>query len=603
MNISEFVPHGVCFLWNGQLIALSVVSDALIGLSYFSIPVALLIAAQHRKDIPIRPLLVLFGLFILFCGTGHVLDIITIWHPIYWIKGWWNLGTAITSVATALVLVPKVRDYVRMPEDHAALRVEAAELLRYSSLLKSVLESVSEGIINISATNRVALANPAARRIVGPRWSALLDGGKITDEFIAEWMGATSGPRRTPEGLLVETYTTDVPGHGRLLVLKDVTISHRVDEERLRLQRIIANMRQGFCIVALDTGTIVDTNRAFEEMLGYGAGELVGQPVEVINAGTPEERHRIFESIRLAGERDGFWEGEVKNRRKNGGDFISYARVTHQREGAGYLSSVQVDITHEKAMRAEKEALQVSLLQAQKLQSLGILAGGVAHDFNNLLTGILGNASLAIDSLPAADPVRPMLADVIGATERAAELTRQLLAYSGRGRFVLKPVDLSGLVEGIAGLAGLSVPRLVTLRYELAPHLPKVTADRSQLQQLIMSLIVNGAEAIGEGGGQITISTGTRTVGPDELRAPWAGSDPLSAGEYVWIEVTDTGSGMDEVTQTKIFDPFFTTKFTGRGLGLAAALGVAKGHGGTISVSSAPGQGSSFRVLLPIKAG
>jgi signal transduction histidine kinase len=264
---------------------------------------------------------------------------------------------------------------------------------------------------------------------------------------------------------------------------------------------------------------------------------------------------------------------------------------------------VQVDITHEKAMRAEKEALQVSLLQAQKLQSLGILAGGVAHDFNNLLTGILGNASLAIDSLPAADPVRPMLADVIGATERAAELTRQLLAYSGRGRFVLKPVDLSGLVEGIAGLAGLSVPRLVTLRYELAPHLPKVTADRSQLQQLIMSLIVNGAEAIGEGGGQITISTGTRTVGPDGLRAPWAGSDPLSAGEYVWIEVTDTGSGMDEVSQTKIFDPFFTTKFTGRGLGLAAALGVAKGHGGTISVSSAPGQGSSFRVLLPIKAG
>jgi signal transduction histidine kinase len=203
-------------------------------------------------------------------------------------------------------------------------------------------------------------------------------------------------------------------------------------------------------------------------------------------------------------------------------------------------------------IRRERKTLEEQLRQAQKLESLGLLAGGVAHDFNNLLTGILGNASLVLEMLSPPEPERGMLEDVVRASERAAELTRQLLAYAGKGKFVVQPVHLSELVREISQLVRSSIPRQVELKMSLPPDLPVVEADPSQMQQLVMNLVINAAEAIGDKTGTVEIVTGVRRIANHH-------------GIYVYLEVHDTGCGMDEEIKGQIFDPFFSTKFTGRG--------------------------------------
>lgn len=239
------------------------------------------------------------------------------------------------------------------------------------------------------------------------------------------------------------------------------------------------------------------------------------------------------------------------------------------------------------------------LRHSQKLESIGILAGGVAHDFNNLLTGVLGNASLAYESLPPTSPVRPMLKDVLAATERAAHLTKQLLAYAGKGRFIIEVLDLSRQVEEISSLLQTSIPKTVHLRLELAERLPCIEGDAAQMQQIIMNLAINGAEAIPEGrNGTVLITTGVQEIDDQYIRTTFAGNE-IVPGRYVTLEVHDTGIGMDEETLAHIFDPFFTTKFTGRGLGLAAVMGIVRGHKGALKVYSAPEQGSTFKLLFP----
>lgn len=239
----------------------------------------------------------------------------------------------------------------------------------------------------------------------------------------------------------------------------------------------------------------------------------------------------------------------------------------------------------ENEVRRERRDLEEQLRQAQKLESLGLLAGGVAHDFNNLLTGILGNASLVLEMLSPPEPERSMLEDVVRASERAAELTRQLLAYAGKGKFVVQPVHLSEVVREISQLVRSSIPRKVELRMNLPADLPLVEADPSQMQQLVMNLVINAAEAIGDQTGTVEVTTSVRHAG--------------EKGVSVCLRVCDTGCGMDESTRAQIFDPFFTTKFTGRGLGLAAVQGIVRSHDGSVHVNSRPGQGSVFEVCLP----
>jgi len=239
------------------------------------------------------------------------------------------------------------------------------------------------------------------------------------------------------------------------------------------------------------------------------------------------------------------------------------------------------------------------LRQTQKLESLGILAGGIAHDFNNLLTGIIGNISLALDREASLSPRRRYLEDAIQASERAADLTRQLLAYSGKGRFAVQNCDISEVVSQIASLIQTSISKNVNVMLNLVSGLALVEADCTQLQQIVMNLIINAAEAIGtDRSGVVMVETGQVTADESYLRGT-LGADAAVPGEYVFVEVRDTGGGIDEETLPKIFDPFFTTKFMGRGLGLAAVLGIVRGHHGALKVDTTAGKGCTFRVLLP----
>ena len=238
------------------------------------------------------------------------------------------------------------------------------------------------------------------------------------------------------------------------------------------------------------------------------------------------------------------------------------------------------------------------MLHAQKLESLGVLAGGIAHDFNNLLVGVLGNADLALMELDGSSAAVEHLAMIVTAANRASELTKQMLAYSGKGKFVVEPVHVSELVEEMARLMAVSISKKVKLHREFGENVPAVEADSSQLRQVVMNLITNASEAVGDAIGTITIRTGVAGAGHRFHDAASGYSRTIEA-PHVFIEVSDTGCGMDPETESKLFEPFFTTKFTGRGLGLAAALGIVRSHGGALEIESHPGRGSRFRVLFP----
>ena len=257
----------------------------------------------------------------------------------------------------------------------------------------------------------------------------------------------------------------------------------------------------------------------------------------------------------------------------------------------------------EERHEAEKQRrrLETQVQHTQRLESLGVLAGGIAHDFNNLLASIMGYASLASTDLPEHSTARQSIERVLIAARSAADLTQQMLAYSGRGTFVLEAVNVTRLIERVARLLESTIPKKARLRLHLAEALPWIHADASQIQQVVMNLITNAAESLVDGPGAVDVTTGVEWV-DDAQRPAAARGENLEPGEYVFLEVKDTGCGMDPQTLNRIFDPFFTTKFTGRGLGLAAVLGIVRGHHGGIEVQSRPSEGTVFRVIFPAVA-
>ena len=256
----------------------------------------------------------------------------------------------------------------------------------------------------------------------------------------------------------------------------------------------------------------------------------------------------------------------------------------------------------EAALRREHRRSEEALLRTQKMESLGLLAGGVAHDFNNLLVAMLGQSSLALAKLPPQSAAREHIRKSVQAAERAADITRQMLAFAGRGQFELRAIDLNILIQENLHLLELAVPKHVKLTPRLQKDLPMITADPGQMQQIIMNLILNGAEAIGEDAGTVVVSTGTQRGEPAPAsRRRFLGS--LAGGEaYVTLQVQDTGAGMDAATLKQIFDPFFTTKKSGRGLGLAAVQGIVRAHKGALHIDSELGKGTVFRLFFPVSA-
>jgi len=249
-------------------------------------------------------------------------------------------------------------------------------------------------------------------------------------------------------------------------------------------------------------------------------------------------------------------------------------------------------------LEEEKLEIEKQLQHVQKLESLGVMAGGIAHDFNNLLMGVMGNADLAQLKLSEVSPAYGNIGAIKVAAQRAAELCQQMLAYSGRGRFVIQALNLNDVVREMTHIFEVSISKKAALKFNLADNLPSVSADATQIRQVLMNLVVNASEAIGDESGVISISTGAHDCDQAYLADIYI-DEKLPEGIYVYLEVSDTGCGMDEKTRSKLFDPFFTTKFTGRGLGLSAVLGIIRGHKGGIKVYSEPGKGTTFKLLFP----
>lgn len=346
-------------------------------------------------------------------------------------------------------------------------------------------------------------------------------------------------------------------------------------------------------------------NRQVADFLGYSAAEMQAMGSDLLpRLIHPDDLPAVRRHHeRCAAAADGeILESESRMRHASGDWRWLRGRETPFRRGAdGRVSQIvgaARDVTALKWAEEERQRLDEKLCQTQKLESLGVLAGGVAHEFNNLLTGVLGHANLALLEVPARGPARDMLERIAQAGTRAAELCRQMLAYSGRGRFLLETIDLSALIRGMGPLLKAPLSKKATLLMQLADDLPPVEADAGQMHQVTINLVLNAGEALGDRPGVVTVRTGRQTCDRAALRQTYLDED-LPEGEYVFLEVADDGPGMDRATQARIFEPFFSTKFTGRGLGLAAVLGIVRGHRGAIAVESAPGRGAAFRVLLP----
>lgn len=346
------------------------------------------------------------------------------------------------------------------------------------------------------------------------------------------------------------------------------------------------------------SGRFLSINKAGERISGYARQEMLQMGIFDLIA--PEHHGLIRTKMQQKVSNKDSTQYELTAVAKDGRiiPLEVSTRIVFQRDQPVAVQGIARDITERKQAEEERKRLEAQLRHTQKLEGLGVMAGGIAHDFNNLLVGVLGNAGLALSHLPQDSQAVEYLERIELAAQRAAELTNQMLAYSGRGSFMVQPINLSALTQEMGRLLAVSVSKKAVLQYDCLPDLPLIEGDKAQLQQVLMNLIVNASEALGDARGVISIRT--RMIPVD--RAYLAGTyyaDDLTEGLYIALSVSDTGCGMDAETVARIFDPFFSTKFTGRGLGLAAVLGIVRNHRGAIKVLSAPGKGTTFKILFP----
>ena len=542
------MPHGQCYLWRNDLIYLHAISDALIALAYYSIPLTILYFLRKRQDVPFPTIFLMFGAFILSCGTTHLIEVGTIWQPWYWTAGWIKAITAAVSVATAVALVRIMPQALELPSP-GTLRQLNEELEGRVAARTADLTAAKEGL----------------------------------EREVAQRQQAEAEVRRLNESLKHRVHELEI-----VLDLLPVGIAIAQDQacREIRTNRLLAQML-GIPEKSNASLSTPDTSALPSFRLVQKDRELRPDELPMQRAARENIEIRDFEATVVRGD---------------GRELQAVFNVVPLRDAAGNargaVASIQDVTTHQAALQ-DRLAFERRFQEMQKLESLGILAGGIAHDFNNLLTGVLGNASLARLELPPGHAgVRAALDNIEHSAMRAGDLCKQMLAYAGKGRFVVQPLSISGIVRETTELLEVSISKKVRLKLELGEVLPAVMGDATQVRQVLMNLVLNASEAIGDRDGTITIRTDLVHL-DNEYIVKMAFSERVNEGDFISIEVSDTGSGMDPETLGRIFDPFFTTKFTGRGLGLAAVLGIVRGHKGAIKVWSEEGKGTTFKLFLP----
>lgn len=521
--------------------------------------------------------------------------------------------TEVTLTPADLRLIMALSAHVSAAISRARLYTEARES---EARLRAAIESLPFDFWALDKDGRYMLQNSSSVRIWGDRLGRRVSELNVDPELAAYW---EAKDRRAFAGEVIDIdaeyeidgeqrFYREISGpirdgaqiRGILGVNVDITERKQI-EAALRasqemLQSIIDNIPQA--VFWKDRNSVYQgCNRNFaldagvsspEEIIGKTDFDFPRARFEaesyreidrrVMDTGTPE--YHIIEHQQMADGRQAWVETSKVPLHDAHGNVI------------GVLGTYE-DIT-------ERLRTEAALRQTQKMESLGVLAGGIAHDFNNLLVAMLGQTSLALSKLSPSSEARLHVEKAVLAASRAADLTRQLLAYSGGGQFEQRPMQLNALILENLHLFEVAIPKHVQLRSDLAADLPLIDGDTGQIQQVIMNLIINASEAIGEQPGMVRVTTRPiMLVGDEGYWTQYTGTR-LPAGQYVQVAVSDTGSGMSADTLARIFDPFFTTKFTGRGLGLAAVLGIVRSHGGGLQVKSQSGQGTTFQLLFPV---
>ncbi len=424
---------------------------------------------------------------------------------------------------------------------------------------------------------------------------------------VIEEYGEERYSRRYYEDLYSPIRADDGSVVGLTLFLTDITEQRRneqrLEEYRQKLETLVTERTNELRRNEELYRTLV-TNAPISVLVHRGADIVYANPAAAALAGRGEaldlRGRRIGELLGAEIEAhlvdDGAVRELVVERTDGSRADVEWRSIPVPFEHAPASLSLVVDVSDRKASERDRRQLEMKMFQTQKLESLGLLSGSIAHDFNNLLVGMLGNADVALREPSMSPEVRRLVARIKTAAERASELTARLLAYTGKTSLIVRPLDLSAIAREMTDLVRMSVPMNARLSLDLAADLPAFEGDSAQVRQIVMNLVTNAADAVGSAPGEIRVRT-HRVIGSPDLGPSYG--EIVSGRLYVCLEVTDTGTGMDEATRAKIFEPFFTTKESGRGLGLAAVLGIVRAHEGAMCITSEPGKGSVFRVYFP----
>jgi PAS domain S-box-containing protein len=511
------------------------------------------------------------------------------------------------------------------------------ELLHWDAFLfdlYSAEENLCQPILNIDIIDnrRVELPTPLAPHAPTPLAQGVFNEGPqliYADSPVHESLkllpfGDTGRPSETLMfvavrsgaqviGLIsVQSYTPRVYNDNDLANLQALADHCGGAIERIRVEAALRESESRFRLLAEHTRDLVCLNDidgpyryvspSSLTLLGYAPEELIGQHPSLLMH--PDDLYLIGEMIVVL-RRTQPSMGLTYRIRTKAGDYIWFemsAQPIVNPDGTvtSFISSSR-DVTGRKVEVEARQTLERRLMETQKLESLEVLASGVAHEYNNLITVMLGKLELIAKGLASDPAMLPHVQEIEGAIQRAAQLNRQLMLYAGRSRLTIQSVDVNALIRDLSLLLRAALPRHVSLHYELADCLPLIDADLSQVRQVIMNLALNGAEAIDQPEGVVTFKTSLRMLDRATSAALRLTPDGLE-GQFVCIEIADTGAGMADTTVARAFEPFFTTKFGGRGLGLSAALGTMRAHRGAIQLMSAPGHGSSCLLFFPVQS-
>ncbi|MDD2734127.1 MAG: PAS domain S-box protein [Desulfuromonadaceae bacterium] len=534
----------------------------------------------------------------------------------------WNITIPILLIYPVLTMI--IGLILKRQEDR---RATDTALLYSTSLATAALESTPDGVVIVDREGKIARWNQKYVDLwhvpaellkqpfdVAPVLTHIVAQMADPEEYLAKVTELYNHPEESStdticlaDGRVFDRYSQPQKiGNeivGRFWSFRDIT-ERKLAENELAQQKAlfeaIFNCIPDAIVYTDVDREVVGINPAFSSIFGFAIDDLKGRKTSFFYES--QEEYELQGRLRFnLTTTEHALPYEVSYRRKDGSIFPgeTLGTVIKSPDGTtiGYIGVIR-DITGRKQAEREKQTLELQFQHTQKLESLGVLAGGIAHDFNNILTSIIGNADLALMRINPESPAIDNLHNIEKASARAADLAKQMLAYSGKGKFVISNHDINGLLEEMLHILQVSISKKAVLRLNLANPLPSIEADATQIRQIIMNLVINASEAIGDKSGVIAITTGCMDCDRSYLKDVWL-DENITDGRYVFIEIADTGCGMDKETLAKLFDPFFTTKFTGRGLGMAAVLGIVRSHKGAVKVYSEPGKGSTFKILLP----